>query len=95
MLCRYAADAALDVDGVRALADGHLPLRQRGVRVSTDDGRTRVELHLEVEWGVSIPDVGDQVQERVSSYLARMTDIELAAVDVVVDAVAAPETTTR
>jgi uncharacterized alkaline shock family protein YloU len=44
-----------------------------------------VELHLAVDWGASIPDVGREVQARVREYLQRMADVEPAAVDVVVD----------
>jgi uncharacterized alkaline shock family protein YloU len=83
VLASYAADAALEVDGVRGL-------RHKGVRVLEDDGAVRVELHLAVEWGASIPDVGRAVQERVSSYLARMASVEANAVDVVVDEIGAP-----
>jgi uncharacterized alkaline shock family protein YloU len=55
------------------------------VRVTGDDGDVRVELHLAVEWGASIPSVGRDVQARVREYLGRMADVEPLAVDVVVD----------
>jgi uncharacterized alkaline shock family protein YloU len=87
ILASYASDAALEVTGVRRLVDGHLP-RQRGVRIVEEDGRLTVELHLEVEWGASIPKLGREVQRRVRDYLVRMADLEPAAVDVVVDEVA-------
>lgn len=89
ILARYAGDAAREVRGVRHLVDGHLP-RHRGVRVTEEDGATRVELHLQVDWGASIPDVGREVQRRVRDYLRRMADVEPEAVDVVVDEVGAP-----
>ena len=76
ILARYAGDAALEVEGVRSLAG------RRGVRVH-DDGR--VELHLDVAWGASIPAVGKRVQERVREYLRHMADLEPAVVDVIVD----------
>jgi uncharacterized alkaline shock family protein YloU len=86
ILASYAADAALEVPGVRGLVESPLPGR-RGVRIAEEDARVRVELHLAVDWGASIPDVGRTVQERVREYLARMADVEPAAVDVVVDEV--------
>jgi uncharacterized alkaline shock family protein YloU len=79
ILARYAGDAALEVDGVRALAG------RRGVRIEDENEGVRVELHLEVEWGAAIPDVGRHVQQRVGEYLAQMADLEPAAVEVVVD----------
>jgi uncharacterized alkaline shock family protein YloU len=89
VLASYAADAAAEVPGVRGLAEGQLPGR-KGVRVSTDDERVALELHLAVDWGVSVPAVGREVQARVREYLERMVDVEPAAVDVVVDEIAAP-----
>jgi uncharacterized alkaline shock family protein YloU len=87
IVARYAADAALEVDGVRGLVESPLPGR-RSVRVSGEEGDVRLELHLVVEWGASIPAVGRTVQERVREYLGRMADLDPVAVDVVVDEVA-------
>jgi uncharacterized alkaline shock family protein YloU len=53
--------------------------------VLENDGRVRVEIHVAVEWGASIPDVGREVQQRVAAYLAQMATIEPEAVDVIVD----------
>jgi len=79
ILGRYAADAAREVAGVRGLAG------RRPARISEAGGRITVEVHVGVVWGASIPAVGRAVQERVRSYLERMTDLELASVNVVVD----------
>jgi uncharacterized alkaline shock family protein YloU len=84
ILASYAADAAREVDGVRGLVESAIP-RHKGVRISEEDGRVRVELHLAVEWGASVPDVGREVQQRVAAYLARMAKVEPESVDVIVD----------
>jgi uncharacterized alkaline shock family protein YloU len=84
ILASYAADAAREVDGVQGLVESTLH-RHKGVRVLGEDGRLRVELHLAVAWGASVPNVGREVQQRVAAYLARMADVEPEAVDVVVD----------
>jgi uncharacterized alkaline shock family protein YloU len=76
ILARYAGDAAREVEGVRGLAG------RRGARVHEDG---RVELHLAVTWGASIPAVGRRVQERVRDYLRHMADLEPVVVDVIVD----------
>jgi uncharacterized alkaline shock family protein YloU len=80
----YAADAAREVEGVRGLVDSTLP-RHKGVRVVDESGRVRVELHLAVEWGVSIPEVGREVQRRVGAYLQQMANVEPDGIDVIVD----------
>jgi len=82
ILARYAADAAREVEGVRAVVG------RRGVKVTEADGAFHVEVHLRVEWGASIPEVGAAVRERVRAYLERMTTAPAADVEVVVDEVA-------
>jgi uncharacterized alkaline shock family protein YloU len=86
VLASYAADAAREVDGVRGLVERPLPGR-RAVRVTSDGERTQIELHVAVDWGAPIPEVGIAVQERVREYLTRMTDVDLARIEVVVDEV--------
>jgi uncharacterized alkaline shock family protein YloU len=88
ILARYAADAAREVEGVHGLVESHLH-RHRGVRVLGEDGAVRIEVHVEAEWGASLPEVGREVQRRICAYLERMADVEPEAVDVVVDEVAA------
>lgn len=90
VVASYAADAAREVSGVRGLVDS-LVHRHRGVRILEADGAVRVELHLALDWGVSAPDVGREVQKRVRDYLARMADLEPASVDVVVEEIGAPD----
>ena len=80
ILARYAADAAREVEGVRAISG------RRGVRISGKQA-TRVELHVVAAPGVSIPALGRAVQARVREYLSSMADIDPATVDVVVDAI--------
>jgi uncharacterized alkaline shock family protein YloU len=89
VLASYAADAAREVDGVRGLVESTLH-RHRGVRVLEDDGNVRIELHIAVEWGASIPDVGGELQSRVAAYLAQMASVDAEAVDVVVDEIGPP-----
>ena len=89
VLATYAADAARDVEGVRGLVESTLH-RHKGVRVLEAEGGVRIKLHIAVDWGASIPDVGREVQRRVAAYLARMASVEAEAVDVVVDEIGPP-----
>ena len=84
VLARYAADAAREVDGVAGLVEGRLP-RQSAVRVSQDDGRVSVELHLKLAWDAPAHDVCAEVQRRVADYLGLMAGARPRAVDVIVD----------
>lgn len=89
ILARYAADAACEVEGVRGVVDGQRP-RHRGVKVTDDAGTVSLELHLSVDWGTSVADVGRSVQARVADYLSRMADVVPVAVDVVFDEIGPP-----
>jgi uncharacterized alkaline shock family protein YloU len=84
VLASYAADAAKEVEGVAGLVESRLP-RHGGVRVNGEDGAVRVELHLELAWGASAPEVGREVQRRVADYLERMAGARPQVVDVIVD----------
>jgi uncharacterized alkaline shock family protein YloU len=89
ILASYAADAAQEVRGVRGLVESSLH-RHRGVRIAEEDGVVGVELHLAVDWGANVPELGAEVQRRVAAYLARMADVTPRSVDVVIDEIAAP-----
>jgi uncharacterized alkaline shock family protein YloU len=89
ILARYAADAACDVDGVRGVVDGPRQ-RHRGVKVTDAAGSVSLELHLAIDWGASVADVGRTVQARVTDYLSRMADVVPASIDVVVDEIGPP-----
>ena len=84
IIASYAADAAREVAGVSGLVGSALH-RHEGVRVTRDDGKLGVELHLALAWGASAPGVGAAVQSGVADYLARMADVRPDVVDVVID----------
>lgn len=65
-------------------------LHRKAVRVAEDDGAVSLELHLSVNRGAHVPTVGVAVQEAVAGYLERMAGLRPAAIDVIVDEVAAP-----
>ena len=89
VLARYAADAAIGVNGVAGLATGPLH-RGKPVSVSGDEDTLAIELNLELDWGQSSAEVGKEVQRRVSEYLERMANVSPASVEVVVGAVSPP-----
>jgi uncharacterized alkaline shock family protein YloU len=78
VLASYAADAAREVEGVRALAG-------KGVKVARDEDQVAVELHLILAWGAHAGEVGSRVQAHVAECLARMADVRPHTIDVIVD----------
>jgi uncharacterized alkaline shock family protein YloU len=89
VLASYVADAAREVDGVAGLAERPLH-RGKAVTVSGDEDTLAVEVVLQLAWGSSAREVGDEVQRRVSEYLKRMAGLSLASIDVVVAGVGPP-----
>jgi uncharacterized alkaline shock family protein YloU len=89
VLASYAADAAKQVAGVAGLVESHLH-RHRGVRITGEDGRVAVELHVALCWGAPVREVGRAVQNRVAEYLEQMAGARPRAVDVVVDRIGPP-----
>jgi uncharacterized alkaline shock family protein YloU len=86
VLAAYARDAAREVDGVDDLVAK--PRRSGGVHVADEDGKTILEIHVSVAWGVDAAEVGGEVQRRVADYLTRTAGLPAVTVDVVVDGIA-------
>jgi uncharacterized alkaline shock family protein YloU len=85
VLAAYARDAAREVEGVDDLVAR--PRRSGGVHVVEEDGRTTVEVHVSLGWGVEAAAVGAEVQRRVAEYLTRTARLPSVTVDVVVDGI--------
>lgn len=67
-----------------------LPWRDKatqGVAVSDTDGGLRIDLHVIVEYGLNLAEVGASVRSRVGYELERLTKLPVAAVEVHIDAV--------
>ncbi|MBI3615923.1 MAG: Asp23/Gls24 family envelope stress response protein [Candidatus Omnitrophica bacterium] len=81
-----AALAAQEVQGVVGIWRGIFPFSfwggKSGVYVQIQDQEVRVALSLIVEYGVSLPHVAMQVQDRVREMIERMTHLSAAEVHV-------------
>jgi uncharacterized alkaline shock family protein YloU len=78
-LAQIVQRAAESVEGVRVRRP------RRGLEVRIDDGRIRVELELAARYGIVLPDLARDVQERVADALATMVELEVQGVDVSVE----------
>ncbi|MBI1953180.1 MAG: Asp23/Gls24 family envelope stress response protein [Candidatus Omnitrophica bacterium] len=78
-----AAAAAKEVAGVAGVWKGFFPWGSAsGVKVLTRDQETRIWISLVVDYGVSLPQMASQVQERVSEMVERMTHLAVTEVHV-------------
>ena len=58
---------------------------RRGLEIELENGHARVELELAARFGLVLPDVAREVQERVSGALERMCGLVVDTVDVSVE----------
>ena len=84
VLASYAADAALEVAGIHGLVGSALH-RHEGVKISREDGKIGVELHVALDWGAGAGVVGSELQTHVAECLVRMADVRPDTIDVVID----------
>ena len=71
-----------------AVAGARVRRRRRGVDVSFDDGRARVEVELVARYGTVLPKLARTVQEEVGAALAVACGVDVAAVDVAIEELA-------
>jgi uncharacterized alkaline shock family protein YloU len=65
-----------------------LPWRDRatqGVEVTSADGGVRIDLHVVVEYGLNLAEVGNSIRARVGYEVERLTKLTVAAVEVHID----------
>jgi uncharacterized alkaline shock family protein YloU len=77
----------LVVRAVESVDGAEVRRGRRRLEVELADGRARVRLELSARYGVVLPRLARQVQERVADALASMCRVEVDAVDVSVEAV--------
>lgn len=80
-LADLVARAAETVEGA------HVRRGRRRLDIDLSDGNARVRLELTARYGVALPELARDVQERVAQALATMCRVEVEAVDVSVEEV--------
>ena len=91
VVAAIAALAATEIDGVYSMAGnitneliGKLGMKtlSKGVKILMEGGIVRVDMMVVVNYGYSIPEVSEQVQERVSQQIENMTGLSVSEVNV-------------
>ena len=92
--------AATEVEGVASM-EGNITNElvsklgvnnlSKGVKVVVENHHVRVNLALELDYGVSIPEISKKVQDRVKAAIENMTGLKVREVNVRVTGVAAEE----
>ena len=91
VVAAIAALAATEIDGVYSMAGnitneliGKLGMKNlsKGVKILMEGGIVRVDMMVVVNYGYSIPEVSEQVQERVCQQIENMTGLSVSEVNV-------------
>jgi len=82
-----SALAALVVRAAEAVDGAEVKRGRRRLDVEVADGRARVRLELSARYGVVLPELARNVQERVAEALTSMCRVEIDGIDVSVEAV--------
>ena len=91
VVAAIAALAATEIDGVYSMAGnitneliGKLGMKNlsKGVKILMEGGIVRVDKMVVVNYGYSIPEVSEQVQERVGQQIENMTGLSVSEVNV-------------
>ncbi len=96
-----AGMAATEVDGIAGMSGGLVggiaeilgkKNLAKGVKVEVGETEAAVDLYIIVKFGVRIPDVALNVQEKVKNTIESMTGLSVVEVNVHVQGVGFPET---
>lgn len=86
-----AGIAAMEVEGVAGMSGGVIAGMaemlgkknlSKGVKVQVGERECAIDLYVVVEYGVRIPDVAQQVQERVKASVESMTGLDVVEVNI-------------
>lgn len=77
---------------VRNTKDGIVSLLKpsnltKGVKVSVEDNRLYVDLHIVVQYGVNINAISESIMHNVKYQIAKMTDFEVKEVNIFVESI--------
>ncbi len=96
VIAAIANKATSEVPGVFSMAGGISDVfgkkMSRGIRVDTgDDGKARIDVNIIVEYGVRIPDIAFEIQNRVKKAVESMTGLNVEEINVHVQGVNLPD----
>lgn len=87
VVASIAGVAVAEVPGVYGMAGGITEIfgkksLTRGIKVETGEKDTKIDVNIIVEYGVRIPDVAFQIQNRVKKAIETMTGLNVSSVNI-------------
>ena len=97
VIIQYASEEISKIDGVTRLVGGisesfsknilGRETTNQGIKVNRGDGTATVDVHIVVKFGVNIPQVAFEIQNKVKEILEQNTGIVIEAVNISVEGV--------
>ena len=96
VVASIAGVAVSEVPGVYGMAGGITEIfgkkgLTKGIKVEVGDKETKIDVNIIAEYGVRIPDVAFEIQNRVKKAVETMTGLNVSSVNVHVQGVNIPE----
>ena len=95
VIAAIANKAASEVPGVYSMSGGISDVfgkkMSKGIKVDAGEKSTKIDVNIIVEYGVRIPDIAFEIQNRVKKAVESMTGLEVLEVNVHVQGVNLPE----
>ena len=96
VVASIAGIAVSDVPGVYGMAGGITELfgkksNSKGIKVDIGEKETKIDVNIIVEYGVRIPDVAFEIQNRVKKAVEAMAGLTVASVNIHVQGINIPE----
>ncbi|MBP3464481.1 MAG: Asp23/Gls24 family envelope stress response protein [Clostridia bacterium] len=95
VIAAIANKAASEVSGVFSMSGGISDVfgkkMSKGIKVDAGEKSTKIDVNIIVEYGVRIPDIAYEIQNRVKKAVESMTGLDVLEVNVHVQGVNLPE----
>ncbi|MBE5860498.1 MAG: Asp23/Gls24 family envelope stress response protein [Butyrivibrio sp.] len=100
VVARIAALAALEIDGVSAMAGNYTSENidkvspknlQKSSKIAVAEGKVRVDMSILMKYSYNIPATSKQVQDRVQNSIQSMTGLDVTDVNVRIAGITMPE----
>ncbi len=96
VVASIAGVAVSEVPGVSGMAGGITEIfgkkgLARGIKVEVGEKDTKIDVNIIVEYGIRIPDVAFQIQNRVKKAVETMTGLTVSSVNIHIQGINIPE----
>lgn len=99
VICEYVADTVLSFEGVSRLSGSYIDNFQEllgrdtstsGIKINREDNNVSVWIHIIVYYGINIPQLAYDIQNRIKDVVEKFTDINVVEVNIDIEGIDKP-----